>query len=209
VPDRRHEEEPVQPGGETYRTPEEWATVVEQIRSGSPSGEEALYTTLMGGARFFFRRRTRTDDVDDLVHNLFLTVVDGIRRNQLREPGRLMGFVRTILWRQASAYVASLARSSVPLDLDAARVLRHPDPDPEHALIEREKRDLMRRMLSELRRRDAEILRRFYVNGESEEQIREAMNLTPTQFRLLKSRAKDRFKELVRQRLRGEPPIRQ
>ena len=39
-----------------YRTPEEWAVVVEQIRSGDPKGEEALYASLAGGAGPFERR---------------------------------------------------------------------------------------------------------------------------------------------------------
>ena len=192
---------PYRPGGDTYRTPEQWAAVVEQIRAGDPAGEEALYATLMGGARFFLRRRTRSHDVDDLVHNLFLTVVDGIRSGKLREPERLMGFVRVILVRQGSAHAKNLAKSGAPLQGEIARELQDPDPGPEDLLIERQKRDVMRRLIRELRPRDAEVLRRFYLNGENEERIRSAMNLTANQFRLLKSRAKERFSKLVRARL--------
>ena len=195
------EEGRTRPGGETYRTPEEWAVVVEQIRAGDPAGEEALYQTLMGGARFFFRRRTRSDDVDDLVHNLYLTVVDGIRRGQLREPERLMGFVRIILVRQGSAHAKNLARMGAALNHENTGALRHPDPDPERTVIERQKREVMHRLIRELRPRDAEILRRFYFFEENEERIRAAMNLSATQFRLLKSRAKERFQALLHERL--------
>jgi DNA-directed RNA polymerase specialized sigma24 family protein len=45
-------------------------------------------------------------------------------------------------------------------------------------------------------RRDREILRRFYVEEQSQETICEEMGLSYNQFRLLKSRAKARFGEL-------------
>jgi RNA polymerase sigma factor (sigma-70 family) len=208
VSDPGSEEGTARPGGETYRTPEEWAAVVDQIRAGDPAGEEALYTTLMGGARFFFRRRTRSDDVDDLVHNLYLTVLDGIRRGQLREPERLMGFVRVILIRQGSAHVKSLARTASPLEREHAGALPHPGPDPERIAMERQKREVMRRLIRELRPQDREILRRFYFFEESEERIRAAMNLSANQFRLLKSRAKERFKVLLQERLARKRSIR-
>src|SRR3981081_341396 len=74
----------------------DWKTVVEQIRAGEPPGEEDLYRNLATGARLFLQRRLGTQDVEDLVHDLFVIVVETIRRGDLREPERLMGFVRTV-----------------------------------------------------------------------------------------------------------------
>lgn len=175
--------------------------VVEQIRAGDQRGELALYASLAGGARFFLRRHTGTDDVDDLVHDVFLTVIDAIRTERLREPDRLMGFVRTILFRQAAS--VRRERAMPGASLDSAPVQAVPDAglDSVKILIEEQHRRLMHELIQELRPRDYEILRRFYFAGETEAQIRAAMNLTATQFRLLKSRAKERFKELVRERL--------
>ena len=56
----------------------DWKTVVEQIRSGDPAGSETLYHHLATGARLFLKRRLGTDDVEDRVHDLFLTVVESI-----------------------------------------------------------------------------------------------------------------------------------
>ena len=50
--------------------------------------------------------------------------------------------------------------------------------------------------------RDREILTRFYLLNQSQEQICDEMGLNNTQFRLLKSRAKARFGELGRRTLR-------
>jgi DNA-directed RNA polymerase specialized sigma subunit len=56
-------------------------------------------------------------------------------------------------------------------------------------------------VLAELSERDREILTRFYVDEQGQEQICSEMALTETQFRLLKSRAKARFGELGKKKL--------
>ena len=64
----------------------------------------------------------------------------------------------------------------------------------------------MIRVLKGLSSRDREILTRFYLQEESQEQICREMKLTDTQFRLLKSRAKARFGEMGRRKLEGKTP---
>jgi DNA-directed RNA polymerase specialized sigma24 family protein len=60
-------------------------------------------------------------------------------------------------------------------------------------------------VLKGISQRDREILTRFYLYEQPQEQICEEMNLTETQFRLLKSRAKARFGELGKRRLATNP----
>ena len=43
--------------------------------------------------------------LDDKVHDTFLVVVQAIRRGELRDPQRLMGFVRTVVRRQVAAHI--------------------------------------------------------------------------------------------------------
>jgi RNA polymerase sigma factor (sigma-70 family) len=180
---------------------------VEQIRRGDIAGQEALYAALSGGARLFLRRRTGREDVDDLVHDVFLTVTEAIQNGQLRQPERLMGFVRTILQRTASSH-RQPRRPTLPLDSQPDACLREPQPDPEESSIQQQKNEIMHQVLGELRPRERDILRRFYVDEEPETNIRREMKLTPTQFRLMKSRAKIRFTELVKRRLK-RPPVNQ
>ena len=59
----------------------------------------------------------------------------------------------------------------------------------------------MRQALRKMSTRDREVLTRFYLHEESPERIQTQMGLTPTQFNLLKSRAKARLTELVRRKL--------
>lgn len=62
---------------------------------------------------------------------------------------------------------------------------------------------IIRQVLAELSDRDREILTRFYVREQSQDQICSEMTLTVAQFRLLKSRAKAHFKELGKQTKSG------
>jgi DNA-directed RNA polymerase specialized sigma24 family protein len=55
-------------------------------------------------------------------------------------------------------------------------------------------------------RRDRDILTRFYLHEQSQEQICQDMNISETQFRLLKSRAKARFGEMGKKKLQKKMP---
>jgi len=181
----------------------DWKAVVEQIRAGDPAGQATLYDTLGSGARLFLKRRlANTGEVEDRVHDVFVIVIDTIRRGELREPERLMGFVSTVLYRQLNAEIGRLARSrKMATDLDAGVILPAPEPTPEQAAITWQNVALMKQLLGKLSARDLEILTRYYLHEQPEEQIRREMALTAAQFNLVKSRAKARFATLVNRRL--------
>jgi DNA-directed RNA polymerase specialized sigma24 family protein len=180
----------------------DWAVIVQQIRDGDPSGEETLYRNLAAGARMFLRRRLRTEDVDDRIHDLFLIIIETIRRGDLREPERLMGFVRTVLYRQMNLEISRLVRvRETSIDLDSAGSLKNTAPSPEEQAANDEKVQLMKHELRKMSRRDFEVLSRFYLHEQSPERIRKEMDLTVTQFDLLKTRAKARLTESVRRKI--------
>jgi RNA polymerase sigma factor (sigma-70 family) len=194
-------------GSPDLEQPVDWTVVVEQIRAGDPAGQEALYRNLAAGARLFLRRRLGTHDVEDRVHDLFLIVVETIRRGDLREPERLMGFVRTVLYRQLSlefSRIAHMRQTSV--GLESAGNLTSGEPTPEQQAAKQEKIELMQKVLKTMSEREFEVLTRFYLHDQPSEQICREMHLTQTQFDLLKSRAKARLTESARRRL-GRSPL--
>ena len=73
--------------------------------------------------------------------------------------------------------------------------------NPEQEAIVRQKSELMKSALRSLSDRDRDILVRFYLKEQPQEQICREMSLTETQFRLLKSRAKAKFGEIGRKKL--------
>ena len=182
-------------------TAQPWASMVERIQAGDPSGMEELYGVFTTGIRFYLCRQLGPQDLDDRVHDVFLTITQSIRRGDLREPERLMGYVRTIIRRQVAGYIGCAvdARRNW-VDPEHGAVLRDRQPDPEREAIERQNVDLAMRVLNTLPRRDREVLVRFYLQEQSPRQICRDMGLTQTQFRLTKSRAKIRFTELGRAR---------
>lgn len=179
-----------------------WADLVERIRTGETDGMEELYALFSKGIRFYLCRQLGPQELDDKVHDTFVVVVQAIRRGELRDPHRLMGFVRTIVRRQVAAHIDRMVHDrKEQLDLDSTVRVIDPNGNPEEAVMFRQRSELIRRVLSELCERDREILTRFYLREQGQQQICSEMDLTETQFRLLKSRAKARFGELGRKKL--------
>lgn len=196
------QEQPEQEVAEAIEAAPNWAELVEQIRRDDAAGMEELYRVFARGIRFYLCRQLGPQELDDRVHDTFLIVVQAIRRGNLREPERLMGFVRTVVRRQVAAHIDGLVHSRrKEVEIDINTRLADRTWNPEQNLTSRENVNLMRRVLDSLSRRDREILVRFYLHEQSQEQICSEMELTETQFRLLKSRAKARFGELGRKRL--------
>jgi RNA polymerase sigma-70 factor, ECF subfamily len=180
----------------------DWAELVARIKKGDESGMEDLYQLFGRGIRFYLCRQLGLQELDDKVHDTFLIVVQAIRRGDLREPERLMGFVRTVVRRQVAAHIDQVVHSRrEELHMDVGVRVVDARRNPEQHVVFQQKVDFMVEILQQLSERDREILTRFYLNEESQEQICRDMNLTETQFRLLKSRAKARFGELGKRKL--------
>ena len=163
---------------------------------------EDLYQLFSKGIRFYLCRQLGPQELDDKVHDTFVVVVQAIRRGELREPERLMGFVRTIVRRQVAAYIDKVVHNRRDqVELDSNIRVADPRENPEESAIFRQRVALIERVLGELSGRDREILTRFYLQEESQDEICTEMQLTETQFRLLKSRAKARFGELGKKKL--------
>lgn len=182
---------------DSAETPQPWASMVQRIQADDPSGMEELYAVFTSGIRFYLCRQLGPQDLDDKVHDAFLTIAQSIRRGDLREPERLMGYVRTVVRRQVAGYIGSAVEARRTLvDPDHGAILRDRKPDPERTAIDEQNNALAMRVLNTLPRRDREVLVRFYLQEQSPRQICRDMGLTATQFRLTKSRAKARFTEL-------------
>jgi RNA polymerase sigma-70 factor (ECF subfamily) len=180
----------------------DWPALVERIRRGEEGGMEELYRVFSRGIRFYLCRQLGPQELDDRVHDAFLIVVQAIQRGDLREPERLMGFVRTVVRRQVAAHIDQAVHSRrEEVDLEVGSRIADMRHNPERTASEKQRAELMEHVLSGLSGKDREILTRFYLHEQTQEQICREMALSETQFRLLKSRAKARFGELGRKKL--------
>jgi RNA polymerase sigma factor (sigma-70 family) len=158
----------------------------------------SLYGVFAKGVRYFLLRNLGPDDIEDKVHDCFVIVAQAIQNGDLREPERLMGYVRTVVKRQIAASIdiaVQQRRSRVDFEDTLFSVCDWRE-NPENSAMARQRAEIARKVLDGVSRRDRDILNRFYVLEQSQEQICADMGLSYNQFRLLKSRAKGRFGEL-------------
>src|SRR5579884_321841 len=129
--DNRSAETAAEETPETSPAPPDWSELVERIRQHDPSGLEDLYRIFSRGIRFFLCRQLGPQELDDRVHDTFLIVVHAIQRGDLREPERLMGFVRTVVRRQVAAQIDRLVHNRrEQIDLDTGCRIAARDANP-------------------------------------------------------------------------------
>ncbi len=179
-----------------------WTDLVQRIQANDQPALEELYALFSRGIKFLIVRQLGRQDIDDRVHDTFVIVVQAIQRGELRDPERLMGFVRTIVRRQIASFIEkNYTRRRDELDIDGNVKIADSHMSPEEGAIRSQNSQIMEEILRECSRRDREILTRFYLLEQPQEQICEEMGLNDTQFRLLKSRAKQRFSDEGRRRM--------
>ncbi len=180
-------------GPETLPT---FAEVVDNVRNGHPDGLDQLYRVfrILSAS---LRRQLGFQDFDDRVHDMFIVVAEAIREGKLREPGALPSYIYGVARLSLCSKIGIRTRHErLSGSLRHWVTVRHRDESPEAVLADRERNDIMRQMLATLSAKEREILTRFYIHEESKDQICSEMNLTDTQFRLSKSRAKQRLSRM-------------
>src|SRR5262249_9078405 len=129
---------------ETYAV---WVNLVGRIHSGEIDGMTELYRLFSKGIRFYLCRQLGPQELDDKVHDTFLAVVQAIRKGELREPQRLMGFVRTVVRRAVAAHIDKVVQTRRDqLDYDSS--LRVPDPhdNPEESAMCQQRNTLIQQV---------------------------------------------------------------
>src|SRR5438876_11909977 len=141
-----------------------WLALVESIRREDRVGMEELYRIFSRGVRFYLCRQLGPQDLDDKVHDTFVIVVQAIRKGELREPERLMGFVRTVVRRQVAAQIdRSVQSRREQAELETTTSVSDHRNTPEEAAIERQHEEVAEAVLRSISGRDREILTRFYL----------------------------------------------
>jgi len=176
--------------------------IVEKIRGGHPGGLEELYI-MARNFTFFIMRQLGSDDLQDKVHDVFVTAATAITAGKLRDSERLTPFLTTLTRFYTYGQIdRRVVRRKYVTPLEHVNI---PDRrvNLEHNIYRQQKMRIVREVLHAMPKRDRDVLERFYVEEQSKEQICREMDLTPTQFRLLKSKAKSTFAKLGRRRLKN------
>ena len=144
-------------------------------------------------------------EAEDLFQDTFRIGLEKIRRGELREPAKLPGFLAQIARSLAIEHYRKLSRRKTEADSDAVLAAAAPGESPLAGLLTRENAALVRRVLHELaNERDRQILLRFYIAEEDKDRISADYGLTSLQFNRVLHRARQRYRELLVERLGGE-----
>lgn len=183
-----------------------WAEVVSRIRGGDEAGVEDLYSALSEGVCTRLFRNVDPQSIEDRLHEILVIVLEAIRGGEVRDPQRLMGFVRTVTRRQVAAHIRSAISERRRFAAIGTREPSAPlDQSPEACTAQQERVTGAKKILRQLNARDREILERFYLREQNTGQICGEMHLTGTQFRLFKSRAIARCSDLIQHKLKPVP----
>jgi RNA polymerase sigma-70 factor (ECF subfamily) len=175
-------------------TEPDWALLIQQIKAGDPEGMATLYSFLNRSFRFRLLTRLGHVDIDEHIHEVLLILVDATRRSNIRKAEAFPGFVRTIVNRYAANkiddFVACRKHSSTEELQEEGHAPVLKARNPEEQAIYGETLSRANHALQNLRSADREVMRRAFLKEERPATTCEQMNLTETQYRLRKSRAK-------------------
>jgi RNA polymerase sigma-70 factor, ECF subfamily len=182
--------------------------VVARIQADDDAACALLYAATIRGLRWQAYRKTGDNEAaSDLAHDAFTATLIAIKREQLRDPEKAVFFMQSTLRRLSAGWIRTKIKER---RLQREGSMPGTPAAGHHCTCER--RTIAQDALSQLRDRDRDILVRFYLLEQSQDTICRELQLTRTQFRLLKSRAKARFAELgasVAQTRQTVTPIRE
>jgi len=134
-----------------------------------------------------------------------LKTLEKIRQGELRDPERLSGFICGIARNLAIDCVRKTRKTSNKKDMGEAEQVPDPAPDQLEQLCRKERSEVIRRVIKELKtERDREIIFRYYIAEEDKDRICADLGLTREQFNRVIFRSLKRYKELYI-KLVGEP----
>jgi len=184
-----------------------WTDLVARLRAGQDEATEELYTQLHS-LRFYFTRRLGYAASADAYHDLIVTLISQVRSGDLRDPEHLAAYARGIAANMIrNTYESGPKRFEQGWTAVQDYNVFDVGLDPEALAIRRQQIEVAARILNALPSRDRQVLVRFYLKREPATKIQEELALSETQFRLIKSRAKQRFAGMVKARMSYRPPI--
>lgn len=145
-------------------------------------------------------------DAEDLLHEMFITVLKKIRRGDLNEPEKLSGFIRSIAKNIAQRHSLKATNRQL-INIDEVPPPADPNRGPLEQVLLKEEGEIMRQVLGELtQERDRRIIMRYFFMEEDKETICANLGLTGADFNRVKFRALERFKELYEEKLGSKKP---
>lgn len=169
---------------------------VDRLRDGEPSTEQHFVTYFGQILGIMLRARYLTPErVDDIRQETFTRVIATLRRDGgIRQPERFGAFVNAICKNVLRENTRQLYKTQAlqPDQIES----RDPDKivDLERELISQETKEIVRKILAEMKPRDRELLRALFLEEKGKDEICREFGVEREYLRVLLYRAKVRFR---------------
>jgi DNA-directed RNA polymerase specialized sigma24 family protein len=168
-------------------------TLCQNLLQGDLSNVEDLFRFVNTTAGEYASKRLDQSDAIRVLDDVLIEVTTAVKEGVIREMNDLKAYVMKVTRCKVSNRIK---RRKIQINEGAGGVGVTRKQDS----VERKKLELVARLLREMRPVDQEALERYYVHGHSSDRICREMRLTSTQFRILRTRAKSRLAEMVREK---------
>ena len=184
----------------------ELTELVKRIIAGHSAAEEEVVRRYKQGVAIIIDQIVRSPSVtEDVSQDTFKIVLTKVRRGDLREPERLSGFVCSVARNAAIDHIRRLRHLKNQEGICNAEQIPDPAPSQLDEVLKQEKAEVVRQLINELKKkRDRDLLLRYYIAEEDKDKICTDLGLTRAQFNNVIFRATARFKELYARKI-GEP----
>jgi RNA polymerase sigma-70 factor, ECF subfamily len=179
---------------------------VSRLRAGDASTEQHFVGYFSELITLKLRSRLRAPEViEDLKQETFSRALTLIRsEGGVRNPERLGPLVNSICNNVLMEQYRASGRVEA-LDEAAAEQIAETRPDALSMVISHDTRDVVRKVLAKLKRRDRDVLRAVFLEERDKDKVCREMGVDREYLRVLLHRAKGAFRELYSRRV-GEKP---
>jgi RNA polymerase sigma-70 factor (ECF subfamily) len=167
---------------------------LDRLRHGDAETERHFVLHFSNAIRLSLRYRLRSWQlIDDIRQETFLRVLNFLRSDKsMDHPERLGAYVHSV----SINVMMELLRASTrhPAMPDDAHQLVDKSVNPEGEVVTRERKDLVRSVLSELPEKDRKILRAVFLEDSDKEEVCQRFEVNRDYLRVLVHRAKIKFR---------------
>ena len=187
----------------TAPTPE-WEELANRVQRGEEAAIQELYDVFSKGIRFMLLRQLGPHDLDDKVHDLFITITESIRAGELRDPTRLIGYIHAIVKRQIAGYIDRTVTLRKQVELNVDEAIYDARLDPEAEAMEHELRERLRLAIAELPAREAEVFCLRYFEELSYDKIAETLGIRRGAVAAALHKARSKLEACLLEAVKGE-----
>lgn len=164
------------------------------IQQGQAESEAVLYENYSARIYYLALRETKSQqDAEDIRAETFLRVLQAIRRDQVRSPEALPGFILGV----AKNVIRELyARRRQMGDAVPAEEADLSIPSHERTYLDQEVQTAIQRTIERLKPRERQVLRMLFYEELGTEEVARQVAIAPERVRLVKSRALKHFREM-------------